>query len=87
MADISQLQPIKFTWKSDEENKPQVGILAQSVQPVVPEAVEEGTISLEDETKYLTVRYTELIPLMVAAIQELKAELDTVKAELAALRG
>ena len=87
LADISQLQPIKFTWKSDEENKPQVGILAQSVQPVVPEAVEEGTISLEDETKYLTVRYTELIPLMVAAIQELKAELDTVKAELAALRG
>jgi hypothetical protein len=80
LADISQLQPIKFTWKSDEENIPQVGILAQSVQPVVPEAVEEGTISLEDETKYLTVRYTELIPLMVASIQELKTLVDAQSA-------
>ena len=86
LADISQLQPIKFTWKSDEENKPQVGILAQSVQPVVPEAVEEGTISLEDETKYLTVRYTELIPLMVASIKELKTIVDAQAAEIAELK-
>jgi hypothetical protein len=86
LADISQLQPIKFTWKSDEENIPQVGILAQSVQPVVPEAVEEGTISLEDETKYLTVRYTELIPLMVASIKELKTIVDTQAAEIAELK-
>ena len=86
LADISQLQPIKFTWKSDEENKPQVGILAQSVQSVVPEAVEEGTISLEDETKYLTVRYTELIPLMVASIKELKTIVDAQAAEIAELK-
>jgi hypothetical protein len=86
LADISQLQPIKFTWKSDEENKPQVGILAQSLQSVVPEAVEEGTISLEDETKYLTVRYTELIPLMVASIKELKSIVDAQAAEIAELK-
>ena len=86
LADISQLQPIKFTWKSDEKNIPQVGILAQSVQPVVPEAVEEGTISLENETKYLTVRYTELIPLMVASIKELKTIVDAQAAEIAELK-
>jgi hypothetical protein len=86
LADISQLQPVKFTWKSDEENKPQVGILAQSLQPVVPEAVEEGKISLEDETKYLTIRYTEIIPLMVASIQELKTIVDAQAAEIAELK-
>ena len=86
LADISQLQPIKFTWKSDTENKPQVGILAQSLQSVIPEAVDEGTISLEDETKYLTVRYTELIPLMVASIKELKTIVDAQAAEIAELK-
>jgi len=93
LNDIAQLEPVKFTWKSDTENKPQVGIIAQSVQKVVPEAV-ETTFEGDDPTEYLGVRYTELIPLLTAAIQELKgivetqkAELDATKAEVAALKG
>jgi hypothetical protein len=31
-------------------------------------------------TEYLNVRYTELIPLMIASIQELKAEFEAYKA-------
>jgi hypothetical protein len=80
LADIAQIQPVKFTWKSDEENKPQVGVLAQSVQNVVPEAIDKATHSLKDDTEYLQVRYTELIPLMIASIQELKEEFDAYKA-------
>jgi len=82
LADISQLQPVKFTWKSDTENKPQVGVLAQSVVGVVPEAIDTMRVDKEDETEYLGVRYTELIPLLIASIQELKAEVDSLKAQL-----
>ena len=35
----------------------------------------------------LGVAYTDVIPLLVAAIKELKADLDATKAELAALKG
>jgi hypothetical protein len=49
----------------------------------LPEAVTE----LEDEKQTLVLQYTETIPLLVAAIQELKAELDATKAEVAALKG
>jgi hypothetical protein len=87
LNDIAQIQPVKFTWKSDEDNKPQVGVVAQSVENVVPEAVDSTTIEMDGTEKYLTVRYTELIPLMIASIQELKAELDSVKAELQTLKG
>jgi hypothetical protein len=88
LSDIAQIEPIKFTWKSDEENKPQVGVIAQSVLPVVPEAIDyQKLVRSEDETEYMSVRYTELIPLMIASIQELKAELDSVKAELQTLKG
>ena len=82
LADISQIQPVKFTWKSDTKNKPQVGVLAQSVQAVVPEAVEALTMEMDSPDEYLTVRYTELIPLMIASIQELKAEVDSLKQQL-----
>jgi hypothetical protein len=85
LADISQLQPVKFTWKADEDNKPQVGVIAQSITAVVPEAVESSTIEMEGTEEYLTVRYTELIPLMIASIQELKATVDAQAARIAAL--
>jgi hypothetical protein len=87
LADISQLQAVKFTWKSDTENKPQVGVIAQSVQAVVPEAVETSTIEMDATEEYLTVRYTELIPLMIASIQELKAEVEAQALEIATLKG
>jgi hypothetical protein len=87
LNDIAQIQPVKFTWKSDEDNKPQVGVVAQSVENVVPEAVDSTTIEMDGTEKYLTVRYTELIPLMIASIQELNAKVEAQAAEIAALKG
>lgn len=76
LADIAQIEAIKFTWKSDETNRPQVGVSAQSVQKVIPEAVEA------DNEGILGVRYTEIIPLLVASIQELNAKVTALEAQL-----
>jgi hypothetical protein len=86
LSGVMTLKPVKFTWKSDTENKPQVGILAQSVQPVVPEAVDAVTMNEKDKTEYLTIRYTELIPILTAAIQELKAIVDAQATEITTLQ-
>jgi hypothetical protein len=86
LSDIAQIQPVKFTWKDDLTNKAQVGVIAQSVLPVVPEAVEALTIpKSEDGTEYLSVRYTELIPLMIASIQEQQAIINELKTRIEAL--
>jgi len=79
LADIAKLDAIKFTWKNDTENKPCVGVSAQSVETVIPEAIDRSTNfnAESDTTEYLSVKYTELIPLMIASIQELKAINDT----------
>jgi hypothetical protein len=82
LSDIAQIEPVKFTWKSDDSAIPQVGVIAQSVQNVVPEAIAEVT---EQDEKYLSVRYTELIPLMIASIQQLNAKVDAQAARIAAL--
>ena len=50
---------------------PEVGVTAQSVQKVQPEVVVPAPIS----DKYLTVRYERLIPLIIEAIKELRAEI------------
>lgn len=89
LQDIAKIQAIKFTWKHDQSGTPQVGVSAQSVELVVPEAIStsKNIATPDDETEYLSVRYTELIPLMIASIQEQQAMIVALKAEVDALKG
>ena len=82
LADIAQIQAVKFTWKADSANTPQVGVIAQSVESVVPEAISRTPSIDGDDTKYLGVRYTELIPLMIASIQQLSLQVKELQAEI-----
>jgi hypothetical protein len=69
-----------------EDSQKKLGVIAQDLVGVVDEVI-DITKRSGDETDYMSVRYTELIPILTKAIQELKAELDTVKTELATLKG
>jgi hypothetical protein len=85
---VSTLEAIKFTWKNDPNKIQQVGLSAQSVQEVLPEAVGfNGNLDSEDNTQYLSVRYTEIIPLLVAALQESKQRIEILEAEVTLLKG
>jgi hypothetical protein len=90
LSDIAQIQPVKFTWKDDTENKPQVGVIAQSVLSAVPEAVDleaDTKSGVKVDEQYYSVRYTELIPLMIASIQEQQALITTLTERITALEG
>ena len=70
MLVIQALKPSTFTWK--ETGAPDVGFIAQEVQPLIPHAV----ITMEDETGKLGLAPVAIIPYLVRAVQELKAEFD-----------
>jgi hypothetical protein len=84
---LSKLRAVNFSWKSDESNKENLGLIAQDVEKQFPQLIDKGELAITekeeqtDKTEYLGVRYQELIPVLVAAIKELKAEIDTLKAK------
>jgi hypothetical protein len=65
-----------------------LGVVAQDVQAVAPELVMESNWGTAEEPKQrLSIYQTDLQYALMKCVQELKAELDSVKAELATLKG
>jgi hypothetical protein len=82
---LMTLRTVNFSWKSDISNKENLGLIAQDVEKVFPQVIEKNKLQVKpnetqiDETEYLGVKYTDLIPVLVKAIQELEARLKTLE--------
>lgn len=70
---ISKIPTKYFTWKLDEKQKQHIGTSAQEIQKVYPELVSEN------ENGELSVDYARLSIIALAAIKELKAEIEKLK--------
>jgi uncharacterized coiled-coil protein SlyX len=66
LGEVLQLRPVSYRWKDTTLGQPTLGLIAQEVQPILPELVARGT----DEAGLLSLNYTGLIPVLVKAIQE-----------------
>jgi len=92
---IDKLSGFTFNWNETanklagfDRNQSMVGVFAQDVESVLPEAVKrapfdndgsDGSLSGEN---YLTVQYEKLVPLLIESIKELKAEIEELKRRL-----
>ena len=67
----------------------QVGVLADQILAVQPEAVAPAPFDLDDNgnsksgENYLTVKYEKLVPLLIESIKELNAKIEALEARLA----
>jgi hypothetical protein len=81
---VMALKPRKFDWKEGKgaNIKNARGFIAQEFEEVLPDMIEEWRDPApEGEEPYKAVN-ANLIPTLVKAIQELKAEIDSLKSQL-----
>jgi hypothetical protein len=76
---VGQLRAVIGKFKTDPEDKRRSFLLAQDVQSVLPEAVDAS------DPESLGVQYTDVIPLLVAAIKEQQAIIQTLTDRITAL--
>ena len=76
---VSTLRAVIGNYKTDPKKTRRPFLIAQDIQAVLPEAVDDT-----DENE-LSLRYTETIPLLVAAIQEQQAIIESLTTRLETL--
>lgn len=87
LAKNELLNPVTYKWKTDGSDGQ--GFIAHELQAVFPDAVtgEKDAVDAEGKPVYQGVDTSFLVGHLVACVKELTAELDSVKAELATLKG
>jgi hypothetical protein len=87
LAKVATLKPCTYTWKATGEQAD--GFIAHELEEVCPHAVygEKDAVNEDGSIKPQGIDTSFLVATLTAAIQELKVELDSVKAELATLKG
>jgi len=69
---VSELRGVRFDWKKD--HKPSIGVIAQELEEVLPELV--------SDTDPKTVNYNGIIGVLIEAVKELSAEVETLKKQI-----
>ena len=82
LSTVQKLRGVSFKWKEDTDSykmtniTDDIGFIAQEVREVVP------TLVRENEDGKLSLRERALIPLLVEAIKELKADNDHLRSRI-----
>ena len=97
LADVMKLRPISYQWKNEKlqvGTGTNLGFSAQAMEKIIPDVVVHSTVKPDAETGKMPseysdaygVKYSELIPVLVKAIQEQQAEIEALKLQVKALQ-
>jgi hypothetical protein len=76
LADVMQLKVRNFNFKTEPDHK-QIGFIAQELEQVFPALIDNTTSPNDPDDVIKSIKTSVLVPILVKAIQELKAINDT----------
>jgi len=81
---ICKVNVYNFKWKDIEGDNVNYGVIAHELQELIPEVVtgEKDEVTKEGEAELQGVDYSKLVPHLIQSIQELKAEIETLKTQI-----
>jgi hypothetical protein len=88
LNDVMKLHPVKFNWKTGDNQNDKLVLIAQELQKVIPEVVRDYEFKTDEATgknqkvasERMGVMYADLIPVLISAIQQQQKEIEELKA-------
>jgi hypothetical protein len=83
LVEVLKLRPVMYDWKEEKRGCNNIGFIAQEVQELIPEVVNESIMlnGKEGETK-LGVEYNKMIAVLTKAIQEQQEQINELKQKI-----
>lgn len=79
LSTVNSMKPSSYIWIDNSDNRTHLGFIAQDLHHLIPEAV-----YIDEASNTYGVSYTELIPVLVKAIQELSEKVEQLQKQLPA---
>jgi len=77
---VSNLRGVSYTWNNgNRKGQKDLGLIAQEVEQVLPELVREKEMPMIDGGTYKTIDYEKIVGVLIEAVKELRAEVETLK--------
>ncbi|MDH3650394.1 MAG: tail fiber domain-containing protein [Saprospiraceae bacterium] len=94
LSEVMTLRPVSYKWKDRTYEDSHLGLIAQEVQPLIPEVVVDKDYEVDASTGEVTVkelerlgmRSSELIPVLIKAIQEQQELINNQSDDIAELK-
>ena len=80
LESVLEMRPVKFNFIEgySDDQKTHVGLIAQEIEEIIPEAVHTSDSHYGDVENIKAIQERQLIPVLIKAIQELNAKLDAL---------
>ena len=82
LSEVLRLKPVTWQWKNNPAGGTQLGMVAQEVEPLIPELV----IHDPDPSKPLTMNYLGFLPIIVRAVQQQQEQIKEQQNEIENLK-
>ena len=86
LGEVLQLRGVEFDWKEKRDGKHDIGVIAQEIEKIIPEVVQESK-DLNSDTMYKSVDYGKLTAILIKAVQEQQEQIKELKEDINKLRG
>jgi len=85
LDDVLKMRAVEFDWKEKRQGKHDIGVIAQELEKIIPEVVNEvKTIGegAENGDTHKVVDYAKLTSVLIKAIQEQQVQIDELKTQI-----
>ena len=85
LGEVLQLRGVEFDWKEKRDGKHDIGVIAQEIEKIIPEVVQESK-DLNSDTMYKSVDYGKLTAILIKAVQEQQEQIKELKEDINKLK-